>query len=256
MIKKLLEEYYLYKLRRTRRNIIRTYDKDRVYLNIGAGLFLKKNWRILDYCPYHAKYVFPPNLLEHNLDLTNYNTLPIEDNSVDLVYSSHCMEHIGDANALKTFREIYRILKPGGVFRISVPDIDLSYDAFKRNDHSFFQKINNQGDKSSILSCFLDAFTTLKIADIDQEMFLNDFKLLSKEDFLNKYTPKNIDFSTHNYSRHICWFNYDKLKKLGETIGFKKSVRSLPNESEVEEMRSGEFDKTQKYTSVYVEYSK
>src|SRR5437868_6738568 len=47
----------------------------------------------------------------------------VEDGSFDLVHSSHCLEHMRDAdNALKNW---LRILKPGGHLVCIVPDEDL-----------------------------------------------------------------------------------------------------------------------------------
>jgi len=45
-----------------------------------------------------------------------------ESNSVDLVYASHVLEHFGRWEFMEPLREWYRVLKPGGVLRLSVPD--------------------------------------------------------------------------------------------------------------------------------------
>lgn len=45
--------------------------------------------------------------------------LPFEDNSMDMVFSSHVMEHI--PNQQKALNEIYRVLKPGGYHVCVVP---------------------------------------------------------------------------------------------------------------------------------------
>ena len=44
------------------------------------------------------------------------------DESVDLVYSSHVLEHYGRTEFMAVLREWYRVLKIGGILRISVPD--------------------------------------------------------------------------------------------------------------------------------------
>jgi len=48
--------------------------------------------------------------------------LPIEDNSYDLVFASHVLEHVAWYRVHAALREVYRILKPGGEFEVYVPD--------------------------------------------------------------------------------------------------------------------------------------
>lgn len=48
--------------------------------------------------------------------------LPYDDNSVDEVYASHVLEHIHHQKTEATLREWLRVLKPGGLMRIAVPD--------------------------------------------------------------------------------------------------------------------------------------
>ena len=45
--------------------------------------------------------------------------LPLEDNSVDFVISSHVIEHFPDP--IKALREWYRVVKPGGYLYIIAP---------------------------------------------------------------------------------------------------------------------------------------
>jgi predicted SAM-dependent methyltransferase len=49
--------------------------------------------------------------------------LPYPDNRVDYVFTEHVIEHITHPEALRFFDECYRILKPGGVARMAVPDV-------------------------------------------------------------------------------------------------------------------------------------
>jgi len=50
--------------------------------------------------------------------------LPLSDNSVDFVYCSQALEHFEYWQTENILGEMYRILKPGGIVRVSVPDID------------------------------------------------------------------------------------------------------------------------------------
>lgn len=50
--------------------------------------------------------------------------LPVEDKSVDLVYSSHMLEHTQDE--LKSLKEMRRVLKPGGKMILGVPTASMA----------------------------------------------------------------------------------------------------------------------------------
>ena len=65
-------------------------------------------------------------------NLNTMNDLPIEDNTFDIVYSSHTLEHIREEYLENIMQNIYRILKPGGLFRIIVPDFLKSINEFKK----------------------------------------------------------------------------------------------------------------------------
>lgn len=52
------------------------------------------------------------------------DALPYEDESVEEIYSSHALEHIGKYEVVPTLREWYRVLKFDGVLTIEVPDLE------------------------------------------------------------------------------------------------------------------------------------
>ena len=49
---------------------------------------------------------------------------PFEDRSFDAVYSEHMFEHILPMDGSTFLREMYRVLKPGGVLRVTTPDLE------------------------------------------------------------------------------------------------------------------------------------
>ena len=59
-------------------------------------------------------------LLAHDLS----KGIPFASNSVDVVYSSHVLEHLDRWVAGSFLKEILRVLKPGGICRIVVPDFE------------------------------------------------------------------------------------------------------------------------------------
>ena len=47
--------------------------------------------------------------------------LPFPDNSIDMIWSSHVMEHFTNQESMALFREIYRVLKIGGITVNTLP---------------------------------------------------------------------------------------------------------------------------------------
>jgi predicted SAM-dependent methyltransferase len=60
--------------------------------------------------------------IHHVRDVTDLSVFA--DDSVDLVYASHVLEHVSHRALRQTLWEWRRVLKPGGVLRLSVPDFD------------------------------------------------------------------------------------------------------------------------------------
>jgi predicted SAM-dependent methyltransferase len=50
-------------------------------------------------------------------------SVPFADNTIHLVFSSHFLEHLAKSDGSNFIGEIYRVLKPGGRVRLSVPDL-------------------------------------------------------------------------------------------------------------------------------------
>lgn len=63
----------------------------------------------------------PSNILVHDLS----KGLPFEPNSVDVVYHSHMLEHLDRASVPGFLAEVLRVLKPGGIQRVVVPDLEV-----------------------------------------------------------------------------------------------------------------------------------
>lgn len=68
-----------------------------------------------------------PRYLNHNV----IDGLPFTDNELDGVLCAHCLEHMTLHDSVKVLRECHRILKPGGVMMVSVPDAAV----FRRHHH-------------------------------------------------------------------------------------------------------------------------
>jgi len=62
----------------------------------------------------------PDNILVHDLS----KPLPFADESIEVVYHSHVLEHLDRDDAVEFLLEIKRVLKPNGIHRIVVPDFE------------------------------------------------------------------------------------------------------------------------------------
>jgi ubiquinone/menaquinone biosynthesis C-methylase UbiE len=62
----------------------------------------------------------PDSIVVHDLR----KGIPFDAESVDAVYHSHFLEHLDRPNARLFLSEVHRVLKPGGIQRIVVPDLE------------------------------------------------------------------------------------------------------------------------------------
>ncbi|MFA5000086.1 MAG: methyltransferase domain-containing protein [Patescibacteria group bacterium] len=105
-------------------------------LNIGCGKIYHTDWINLD-------LVSSPGIKGHNIK----KRLPFPDNSLDFVYHSHILEHLRQNEAKKFIKECYRILKPEGLIRIAVPDLEKLCEEYLKN----LKKGFDNGDENAIL---------------------------------------------------------------------------------------------------------
>ena len=91
-----------------------------VALHLGCGPNHMDGWVNIDL---EAEY--EPDL-QHDLS----TGLPYADDSVDLVYSEHFFEHLPLAAGYALMQECHRVLRPGGVLRIAMPDLESTVHAY------------------------------------------------------------------------------------------------------------------------------
>lgn len=64
--------------------------------------------------------------------------LPVESNTFDYVVSIHALQDLPYPDLLPALSELYRVLKPGGVLRLGLPDLDKALQAYLRRDAGYF----------------------------------------------------------------------------------------------------------------------
>src|SRR5712664_2349080 len=86
----------------------------KTYLNLGCGERFHPDWINLDLAAGQS------NVISHDLA----RGIPFAAESVDVVYHAALFEHIRRGDAANFLRETHRVLKPGGIVRVGVPDLE------------------------------------------------------------------------------------------------------------------------------------
>lgn len=101
---------------------------DNLKLHLGCGFNIKNGWINIDLS----------EKAELKLDLRE--ALPFADDSVSIIYSEHFFEHLDYPDvAVKFLRESWRVLKPGGIFSVAVPDCERSMMGYANNDEDYLK---------------------------------------------------------------------------------------------------------------------
>ena len=125
-----------------------------VCVNFGCGIDAPEGWQNFDNSPTIwlsrlplGRRIFrtppwPPNVRRHDVR----KGLPFADGTVDCVYCSHVFQLFTRSESVAIARECLRVLKPGGVFRIAVPDLqkmvrDYLADPAPMASHRFIERL-------------------------------------------------------------------------------------------------------------------
>jgi predicted SAM-dependent methyltransferase len=98
-------------------------QKGPIKLNVGCGTDYKDGWINIDNNSDN-------NIEKLDLNWDLRNPLPFSDDSVDFIFNEHLIEHLTVNEAQVVIKDLVRILKPGGVLRIAMPDLAEAVDQY------------------------------------------------------------------------------------------------------------------------------
>lgn len=149
-------------------------------LHFGCGSDYKKGWLNLDV----------NHIADYWVDVRN--PIKIPDNSAELIYSSHMVEHLEHHELMSHLKECHRILKQGGILRLGVPD--------------FASIIKNYGDND-----FLEKHRNV----VSGEMFGLPDELICYMDLMNR--------AFYEFGQHKIVLDEQKMTNLLVFSGFERS---------------------------------
>lgn len=148
-----------------------------------------------------------------NSEVCNWSSLPIKDNSVDVIFTCAAFHHVVEADRLKFMNEASRVLKPNGKLVIADVKEGTAIDHFL---NTFVDQNNSLGHKGD----FMD----------------DNFSKTYETEFLKSSPSKFIEFPWVLSDSEDISINYLKLmfgidkadqksikKEIVETLNFKKS---------------------------------
>jgi predicted SAM-dependent methyltransferase len=121
--------------------------RDRKLLNLGCGGRYHPDWTNIDYAQTGS------DVIEHDL----MQPLKFADNTFDAVYHSHVLEHMPKRFAPFFLEECWRVLKPGGILRVVVPDLEFAAREYLQQLHKA-----KDGDENEIAKL---AYLTINLLD-------------------------------------------------------------------------------------------
>jgi len=188
-------------------------------LNLGCGSQVPDGWVNVDYA-LGARFMKIPFFTTFNRKVKIFNLdwnekiylhdltkrFPWDDSSVDVVYSSHTLEHFSKEDGHRFLTECYRVLRNNGIIRIVAPDLR----------HYVTKYIEGR---------------------INAEDFVEGLGVLygnSKNKLKRRLSPF--------YSfPHKCMYDHPRLIEILNKIGFQAQARSA-FDSNIEEIRQVELE--------------
>jgi len=164
-------------------------------LHIGPGEDWQKpsdDWLTLDIDPKRGDVV---------CNLNKVDCLPFEDKQFECIYGGHVFEHVNIYQSPKIFAECCRILKPGGVIRIVIPNVSSSIEAYVKGNKKYFKA---------------------KIARAKRLRGIDDYRIFEalREDFIAPSRQQGL-LGDNSPSHQNAW-DFEALKAELKRAGFKK----------------------------------
>lgn len=199
-VKQILDELLILRTRLYSRRTRKAYKgKTDLMVNIGSGECGKAGWVNVD----------SRNRAGVNCLWDCRRNLPFDDNSVKFIFTEHFIEHIDYYKDMPLLlKDIMRVLQPGGMVRIIVPDIEIYLNGYVENGWGILSKAR------PLLENNVDYWTKNVMH--------------TKMELINIIFRQNYE---HKYS-----YDFETMKHCLAKAGFKNIIKQEYNKSSAREL--------------------
>ena len=164
-----------------------------VFIFFAKVSILRKVLNRLKYIPDGYKE-FMDQVIKGNIHFANAGKhIPERDNSVNVIYSSHMLEHLDREETDVFLSESKRVLVPDGIIRIVVPDFEKLIENYQKNKNP--------------------------------QKFIDDSCLSGEKP---KALLKKIQYLIQGHGWHFCMYNQTSIIALFERHGF-QNIKVIPS---------------------------
>ena len=182
-----------------------------IKLNLGASPIWKMDgWHTLDH------------KLKESTDTAiagDATAINLPDESCDIIFCSHVFEHIPHTKLPLVIAEVNRVLKPGGIFRMLTPNLEVLAKAYVEKDTNFWTKALEEDENlrtdlgmgGMLINCVVAPGQDTVLLDRDLKTFISGYA-------------------------HVYIYDYEMMEIMWSQLGFECRNATF-NDSEFEEVR-------------------
>lgn len=157
----------------------------KILLNLGCGSEILSGYTNID-----AREECNPDLV------CDIRKLPYDDSSVDKILASDILEHTGRLETIDVLKEWARVLKPGGILIIKIPNIDTIIDVYKAKKIPFDELVRKLYGGQQYNGNY--HYTGFNPENITQLLTSVGFKIIKITSRMEKYDWSNMAIRCKN----------------------------------------------------------
>jgi predicted SAM-dependent methyltransferase len=129
-----------------------------------------------------------------------YRRLPFADRSFDLIYAEHLLEHVKIEKVAHVLSEALRVLKPAGLFRVTVPDLEMFARKYVEKDDGFFRS-------------YLEKYAAATAAG-ERKTWI-----------VRTNGAAFMTLANRRFFHHRWMYDFETVEACGKAVGFSRTVR-------------------------------